>query len=674
MGNETSSTVAPAPGSPGGEPWTESDVERGGAPGGGAAGARQVRWGTDTEQRYGGAHGQQAQHHGGGQYGGAPAGFGAAPQQDPYYQSGGGYVSDGGSYYAEPPQQSHAGGYWSGGGAYQSSPPQGGYYAPPQQQQQALGQQRNAAAAAPAAARPTPEVVKKVTAFVFKLLPNFGSNPEHDTIVMQAIASDQVDVRARDKKGNTLLLLAAKGGIGPVVQVLVQRGVSMGDQNSAGQSALHFAACGGVMGDKVAGEASTPGEGGYAGRTELARLLLESGVPPQLIDKAGFTALHSAVCYGGAEDEALVELLLEFGAGVTLSAADTSGYTAIEWAKHEGKSAIVARLQKEAGASAVMIVATPTPAGGLLRKMDYGISDDDEDDDAALARDNSQLNAAAGRGSESKTKAAAPAAKTEQTSTDEHGLEWQKHFDDESQVWFEYCERTGESRWIEEDDVPPGTPTPKSPGGSPSSGRSSRSGSPNAPKRSIAMLAKAKLNLRAKALQARKSIIARALAGGVKGDAMKESLKNSMKGQLNIGMINASLDSDIARATHVLAARDNKGRGGGAGAGASGGPPTGAPPGALAALSPSSEGLRAAEARAAEHRAASAERDRQAELLLSPKISAAGAEAASKAQAEEFRATYRKSLLRLWRSSARSVGARVVRERKVRFPPPVLCV
>ena len=706
MGNDQSDTrVAPdpqlSPSGAGNAGWSEArDGDVGGTPGGGASGARQVRWGSDTEHggTGGGGFGAQQpqqphQQYGGSQphhqYSGSQQQAYRSPQQSTYaydqqqQQAGygsGGYVSDGGSYYAQPPAGS-AGASW-GGGAYQSSPQQ-----QQQQQQQQQGgyyqqhQQPQPAAAAAAQVQPIdPAVVKKVTAFVFKLLPNYGAIEARDTLVMQAIASDQVDVRARDKKGNTLLLLAAKAGLGPVIQVLVQRGVSMGDQNMAGHSALHYACCGGVMGDALAGE-SAIGAGGYGGRTDIARLLLESGVPPQLTDKTGFTALHSAVCYGGDEDVALVELLLKFGAGVTLGAADNSGYTAIEWAKHEDKAEIVRMLMAEAGASAVMIVATPTPAGGLGKSMDYGLSDDDEDGDERGDGGGSGGNAE----SKQKNSSVKPIP-------DADGLVWEKHFDDESEMWFEYCERTGESRWIEEEAVAPGTP--KSPGSlsskvhTPSpTGARGRSTSPFAlpPKTSIAMLAKAKLNMRAKRDKARKSIIAAAIASATTSEEISEvktsaSMKSMMKGALDMSMINEGVDGEIARATHLLAARDKGNRGGGAVP--DNGPPPGMPPGAaaasanaaaaaraaLAALSPTSRaGIFAAESRAAEHGAARDEREAAARELLSPQVSASKVNAATKTQEEAHNERYRKSLMRLWRSSARSVGAKVVRERKVRL-------
>jgi len=97
---------------------------------------------------------------------------------------------------------------------------------------------------------------------------------------------------------DTALMFAARNGELPAAKVLVDAGANVNDEDAWGVSATTLAT--------------------FSGFGELARYLLEKGADPNA-DKAGFTALHSAIM---RRDEETVGLLLAKGANPNVTVKD----------------------------------------------------------------------------------------------------------------------------------------------------------------------------------------------------------------------------------------------------------------------------------------------------------------------------------------------------------------
>ena len=205
--------------------------------------------------------------------------------------------------------------------------------------------------------------------------------------------------KARDRVGNTALLLAANAGKKGIVQMLMDEGARHDHRNVAGATALLLAATanrGGVV-TLLVGAGADPNLGNKRGVTPLmaaafngngaiCAVLLKAGADPQTVDATGKTAAIYAAARGfskvlallldaGAdvnqragndltalmwaaghsndvpEPEALATLDLLLARGAALDLADNRGRTALMTAAAQGHAGLVARLQ-EAGADA----------------------------------------------------------------------------------------------------------------------------------------------------------------------------------------------------------------------------------------------------------------------------------------------------------------------------------
>lgn len=126
-------------------------------------------------------------------------------------------------------------------------------------------------------------------------------------------------VQARDRFGNTALLLASRAGENRAVELLLERGSHVEQTNLAGSTALLRAA--------------------IANRRRTVTILLAAGANPNIANKRGVTPLAAAAFNGNRR---LVDTLL--GAGARGDDADATGKGALVYAAAKGYSGIVVSL------------------------------------------------------------------------------------------------------------------------------------------------------------------------------------------------------------------------------------------------------------------------------------------------------------------------------------------
>jgi ankyrin repeat protein len=161
-------------------------------------------------------------------------------------------------------------------------------------------------------------------------------------------------VDSRSRVGDSLLLLAIKGGHGVYALETLARGADPARPNAAGVTPLMAAAFQGDLPvlrallerhvpldaeDRVHKTAMVYAAG--SGRTEAVSLLLDAGVPVDARYDAQLTALMWAA---GSGQEPTVRLLLQRGAHAAL--ADDRGKTALQMAREGGHEAVAALLQE----------------------------------------------------------------------------------------------------------------------------------------------------------------------------------------------------------------------------------------------------------------------------------------------------------------------------------------
>jgi ankyrin repeat protein len=158
------------------------------------------------------------------------------------------------------------------------------------------------------------------------------TDPGANTLLMLAVREDHMDlvrrllelqarVAARNRHGETALMLAAAGGNLEMVKLLVERGAAI---NQPGWNPLIYAA--------------------WRGRTEVAKYLLDKGAEIDAVSPNGISALMMAARDGHFET---VKLLLWEVADPNIKSE--SGLTALAWALKAGNTKI-ADLLRQAGA------------------------------------------------------------------------------------------------------------------------------------------------------------------------------------------------------------------------------------------------------------------------------------------------------------------------------------
>ncbi|KAI9695891.1 MAG: hypothetical protein M1836_006008 [Candelina mexicana] len=164
-------------------------------------------------------------------------------------------------------------------------------------------------------------------------------------------------IRARDSRGNTPLIWAAKNGYVLAVQLLLDRGSDVAAQNNEGVTALYWAANNGYASiveqllrngancrpkDKIGW---TPlHRAAFNGHTGVIRILLDNNADIEATDSTKWTALMRAATIGSVE---VTRLLLSEAANVNVR--DMEGCTPLHHAAANGHTEIVKLLLEHGG-------------------------------------------------------------------------------------------------------------------------------------------------------------------------------------------------------------------------------------------------------------------------------------------------------------------------------------
>ena len=186
---------------------------------------------------------------------------------------------------------------------------------------------------------------KLLVCFVFALFSALVQADTYDDLLKSVKTGDVsgvvdllrrgVDVDTTDPEGNTLLIIAAREGHEPMVELLLAQRPKLNARNSAGDSALRLAAIGGKTGivkKMVAAGArvNTPDwtpliYACFGNHIEIVRYLIEMKADVNAASENGTTALMVASSQGQIE---IVRLLLN--AGADLNKITENGETALD--------------------------------------------------------------------------------------------------------------------------------------------------------------------------------------------------------------------------------------------------------------------------------------------------------------------------------------------------------
>ena len=141
--------------------------------------------------------------------------------------------------------------------------------------------------------------------------------------------TDSSLANAENSDGLTLLGFAAHFGQGEVVKLLLENGA---DVNAVSHSRVSYIPSNTALHAAIAGERSL----------EVIQLLLAHGAKPTIMDSNGHTSLHVAAFH--KDSTSIIGLLLEHGADVNAKSED--GVYAIDLAKEQGHTAVIAMLRE----------------------------------------------------------------------------------------------------------------------------------------------------------------------------------------------------------------------------------------------------------------------------------------------------------------------------------------
>lgn len=175
-----------------------------------------------------------------------------------------------------------------------------------------------------------------------------------DIPAVEALFARGMDVNTTDPDGNTLLIIAARAKHTELAKRLLQRQAALEARNRYGETALMLAAANGdqeLVGAMVAQGAKVNLNGwnpliyaAWQGRTETVKFLLDKGADIDAVSPSGISALMMAAREGHYDT---VKLLLWEVANPNIK--NDSGATALSWALKAGNTDI-AELLKRAGA------------------------------------------------------------------------------------------------------------------------------------------------------------------------------------------------------------------------------------------------------------------------------------------------------------------------------------
>ena len=142
--------------------------------------------------------------------------------------------------------------------------------------------------------------------------------------IVKMLLEAGANVNVEDNVGNTVLLIAIDRGHKTVIKVLLERGADVNAENRSGQTPLRY----------VSGR----------GREDIVKMLLEAGANVNVKDNIGNTALLVAIDRG---HKTVIKVLLEAGADV--NAENRNGRTPLRQASQGGRECIVNMLLKKGG-------------------------------------------------------------------------------------------------------------------------------------------------------------------------------------------------------------------------------------------------------------------------------------------------------------------------------------
>jgi ankyrin repeat protein len=218
-------------------------------------------------------------------------------------------------------------------------------------------------------------------------------------------------IEARDRLGNTGLLVAARAGENQIVELLLAEGSAIEQQNLAGGTALLRAVTMNrrrtakilLKAGADPNQANKKGVGPLAaaafnGNDRLVRLLLDSGVDPGTVDATG----KAPVVYAAAKGYTGIVMTL-FEAGVDVNARYGNDLTVLMWAAGHGNDVPVGEgldtvdllldrgartgLADNRGRTALMIAAERGHAEVVSRLIEAGADPRTRDKDGKDARD-----------------------------------------------------------------------------------------------------------------------------------------------------------------------------------------------------------------------------------------------------------------------------------------------
>jgi len=134
---------------------------------------------------------------------------------------------------------------------------------------------------------------------------------EGDAATLRSLLDRGAEADSTDAEGNTLLMLAARGGHLPAMELLLERKASLGRRNSFGDNAVLVAAANGspvplslliAKGAEINPEGWTPLHyAAFTGKEAAVKLLLERGANKDAVAPNGYTPLMLSARGGHVE-------------------------------------------------------------------------------------------------------------------------------------------------------------------------------------------------------------------------------------------------------------------------------------------------------------------------------------------------------------------------------------
>lgn len=195
---------------------------------------------------------------------------------------------------------------------------------------------------------------------------------------LEKVKETGVDLHQVHAPSRNLISIAVSSGKTKVARYLVEKGLGLDLPCADGVAAIsalcaaiinrhddlvdYFVDCGARM-DLVPGQARTPlAAAVMSGQVRLVEKLLARGADPMLIDEDGFNLLHILVKRPWKVNQVRDIAVLLMDNGVDPHHRDSSGRSAIDWARHHGDPTLSEFLQTEHAAINLLRDTPPSPS------------------------------------------------------------------------------------------------------------------------------------------------------------------------------------------------------------------------------------------------------------------------------------------------------------------------